>query len=107
MNVWRELGSGETEMQGERRAQPEDRAGIKRAIGESNRECVCLCRCCPPRVFPCVVEGQLQQHPDRYTIILENCPRVFFLIRRIKLISIRAREHVVYATSYLSSTLVP
>lgn len=43
MNVWRELGSGETEMQGERRAEPEDRAGIKRAIGESNCECVFVC----------------------------------------------------------------
>lgn len=47
VNVWRELGSSETEMQEEKRTDPEDRAGVKRANWESNREDRGSCHCCP------------------------------------------------------------
>lgn len=48
VNVCRELGSSETEMQREQRAESEDRAGVKRVFCESNREGGGSCHCCPP-----------------------------------------------------------
>lgn len=105
VNVWRELGSGERG-EGERRAEPEDRAGIKRAIGKSNRECVFVCAAVV--LLECFLvswKGYFSGPYYHYVWrIVRGC---FSLIRRIKLNSIRAREHLVYATSYLSSTLVP
>lgn len=74
VNVWRELGSSEAEVQWERRAESEDRAGVKRAFCASNREGGGPGHCCPPQMFPGVVEKQLL---DCVSLVLETCPSVF------------------------------